>query len=83
MRFLHSLFLVLILGLCYLFFFRSQAPVGATVQPDAKAAQVAPLTKAEAPFPAPVPHSEYKRDMDKARAVANQMKASHQEANSF
>ena len=83
MRFLHSLFLVSVLGICYLLFFRSQAPADATGREEAKAAQAAPAVKSETPFPAPAPHSQYKRDIDQAHAVANQMKASHKEADSF
>ncbi len=77
MRFLQSLFLVVVLAVCYLFFFRSQAVVDPSSQPATKAAKVG------IPFPAPQPQSQYKRDIDRAHAVANQMKESHKEADSY
>ena len=83
MRFLHSLLLVVVLAVCYLLFFRSQPAGGANSPGGARTTQIGPADKSEDPvITAPV-HSQYKADLDRAHAVANKMKASHDEVNSF
>lgn len=65
---LRIVFLLLALALCYLFFAQSQkAP------PRREAALPGQPVSNEA-------HSEYKRSMDQAQAVARQMQARHAEA---
>ncbi len=82
MRFMSSLLLIVSLAVCYLMFFRTQTAEHSASREDAKTIQSLTVVKDTTPAAAP-PRSEYKAYMDRAHAVANQMNASHKEADSF
>lgn len=81
MRLLQSLLLIVTLAICYLVFFRSQANGPRFVNDGARMDQTDTSEKGDT-RPATT-RSQYKADMDRAHAVAEQMKASHKEADSF
>jgi hypothetical protein len=83
MRFLHSLLLIITLAICYLLYFRSMSGGSHAVPTETAETRVDLSTKTGKPVPALPAHSQYKADMDRAHEVANQMKASHREADSF
>ena len=81
MRLLQSLLLIVTLAICYLVFFRSQATGPRFANDGTRTDQTETSEKGDT-RPATA-HSQYKVDMDRAHVAAEQMKASHKEADSF